>query len=153
MMAHAKTKATTESGCAGSARRHAGAPLLLAIAILLSACGTEVEYPGAGGGAGAGAGTGTGSGATTCVTSAGDPVLTWDPVDAVAFPGLAGYRIYYGTSSGTYLQAPGNGIDVGNVTTFTVTGLTPGTTYYFVATAYDATDESVFSNEACKAVT
>ena len=63
---------------------------------------------------------------------------------------LVGYRIYYGTTQGgPYFQSPGNGVDVGNATTFTVSGLTSGTRYFFVATAV-ATYESLFSNEVFK---
>jgi hypothetical protein len=57
---------------------------------------------------------------------------------------LAGYKIYYGTSAATY----GTPVDVGNVTTYDLTGLTAGTTYYIAATAYDTSgNESVKSNE------
>jgi hypothetical protein len=67
--------------------------------------------------------------------------LTWDPNSE---PDLAGYKIYYGTTSGNY---PGN-LDVGNVTTCALTGLNWGTTYYAAATAYNTTGyESGFSNE------
>jgi chitodextrinase len=87
--------------------------------------------------------------ATTPPQSAnGTAILTWDPVTA---PTLNGYRIYYGTAPGTYLQPIGQGIDVGNVTTYTVTGLGSGTRYYFAATAYDTSNnESTFSNEVFK---
>ena len=44
-----------------------------------------------------------------------------------------GYRVYYGTASGAY--QPTAGIDVGNVTLFTV-DLTPGARYFFVVRAY-----------------
>ena len=56
---------------------------------------------------------------------------------------LAGYKIYYGTSSANLNSS----VNAGNVTTYTVTGLTLGTTYYFAATAYNtAGSESGFSN-------
>jgi uncharacterized protein YfaP (DUF2135 family) len=61
---------------------------------------------------------------------------------------LAGYKIYYGTVSGRYTAS----IDVGNVTSFSVTALSssvplPGS-YYIAVTAYDtAGNESVYSNE------
>ena len=62
---------------------------------------------------------------------------------------LAGYKIHYGTASNSYSVH----IDVQNVTTYTVTGLTEGQTYYFVATAYDASgNESVYSAPASYAV-
>ena len=69
----------------------------------------------------------------------------------VADPTLAGYRIYYGIASKTYLQPVGQGLVVGNVTTYTLSGLDPATTYYFAVTAYDQSgNESVLSNEAVK---
>ena len=60
---------------------------------------------------------------------------------------IAGYRVYYGTASRAYNWF----VDVGNTTTFTVTGLTDGATYYFAATAYDTSHlESTYSVEASK---
>jgi len=74
--------------------------------------------------------------------------LAWDSVTAT---NLSGYRIYYGTAPGTYLQSLGQGLNVGNVTTYTVTGLNRGTRYYFSATAFDTSNnESAFSNEVFK---
>ena len=66
--------------------------------------------------------------------------LTWD---ASASPGVTGYKIYVGRSSGNYFRTD----DARNVLTYTVRNLTPGT-YYFTCTAYDASgNESYFSNE------
>lgn len=66
---------------------------------------------------------------------------------------LAGYRVYYGSRSGSYLQAKGNGVDSGRVTSYTVNGLTPGTTYYIAITAYDvAGNESGYSAEVAALV-
>jgi hypothetical protein len=57
---------------------------------------------------------------------------------------LAGYQIYYGTSHNFYSVI----LDVGNVTTYNVTGLTAGTTYYFAVTAVDQSgNESESSTE------
>jgi Bacterial Ig domain/Fibronectin type III domain len=68
--------------------------------------------------------------------------LGWD---ADTDPGVVGYRLYYGVASGTYSQI----INVGNATAETLPNLQPGTTYYFVVTAYDNNGlESAFSNEA-----
>jgi hypothetical protein len=61
---------------------------------------------------------------------------------------LAGYKIYYGTSSNNYTQS----IDVGNITSAVISSLSPGT-WCFATTAYDtAGNESGYSNEACKAI-
>ncbi len=57
---------------------------------------------------------------------------------------IAGYRLYYGTSSRLYTA----NLDVGNTDQHTVTGLAAGTTYYFAATAYDISGaESAYSAE------
>ncbi len=61
---------------------------------------------------------------------AGTISLAWDPV---ADSDVAGYRVYYGTSAGTYDQVR----DVGNVTATTLSGLDPCTRYYIVVRAYD----------------
>jgi len=67
--------------------------------------------------------------------------LAWDPNSE---PDLAGYKVYYGTASSTY----GSPINVGNVVTYTLTGLTQGQVYYVVVTAYDtSSNESGYSNE------
>ena len=74
--------------------------------------------------------------------------LDWDPVTSA---NLSGYRVYYGTTPGTYLQLAGLGLDAGNLTTYAVSGLTSGTRYYFAVKAYDASGvESPFSNEVFK---
>ena len=71
---------------------------------------------------------------------AADVTLAWDPNSETD---LAGYKVYYGTASGVF----GAPITLGKVTTYTVTGLAPGT-YYFAVTAYNAAGlESGFSNE------
>jgi len=74
-------------------------------------------------------------------------VLIWDSVS-----GADGYRIYFRTSPGSYLQNLEQGLDVGNVTTFTAAALAVGTTYHFAVTAYDSIGESDFSNEVCQTI-
>ena len=78
--------------------------------------------------------------------------LSWTPptlnVDGTAVTDLAGYRLYYGTSSGNYT----NEIEIDNpsITTYVVENLSPGT-YYFVVTAFNSVDEeSGYSNEAVR---
>jgi hypothetical protein len=75
--------------------------------------------------------------------------LAWDP--PASSTNLSGYRIYYGTAPGTYQQALGQGISVGNVTAYTLLGLSYGIRYYFVVTAFTTNGtESVYSNEVFK---
>ena len=85
---------------------------------------------------------------------AGTVTLSWDApttnADGTPLTDLAGYKVYYGTSSHNYSQ----NIDVSNVTTYTVNNLTDGLTYYFAVTAYDTgSNESAYSNEASKTIT
>ena len=73
--------------------------------------------------------------------------LTWDAplqTNGTPVPNLAGYKLYYGSQSGQYPTM----IPVGMKTTYTVTNLSAGRTYYFAAKAYNSTGmESAFSNE------
>jgi hypothetical protein len=65
-------------------------------------------------------------------------------VDGTPIRDLAGYKVYFGLASQTY----GPPIDVGNQTTYTLSGLTDGIQYYIAVTAYDTSRrESAFSNE------
>jgi hypothetical protein len=96
---------------------------------------------------------GGGGGSSTSSNSPGNSAtLTWDAptthVDGTPLTDLAGYKLYYGTSSGNYNVA----IDAGKVTTFKVDGLSP-ITYYFAVTAYDSSgNESNYSNEVSKTI-
>ena len=67
--------------------------------------------------------------------------LAWD---STTDPNVLGYKVYFGKASKIYDKS----IKVGKVNTYTLKGLTPGQTYYIVATAYDKSGrESIFSNE------
>jgi hypothetical protein len=58
--------------------------------------------------------------------------LAWNPSPS---SDVAGYDIYYGTSSGNYtMEVP---VSPSSVTNLTIYGLTSGQTYYFAATAFD----------------
>jgi len=90
------------------------------------------------------------SGSTTALkstsSSVGTVTLTWDPSTAT---NLAGYKIYIGTASGGY-SSP---ITVGNVTSYTISNLGIGSTYYFAVTDYNTSGvESGFSNEVSKSI-
>lgn len=77
----------------------------------------------------------------TVAPSTTQATLEWDPNSE---SDLAGYKMYVGTASGVY----GEPIDVGLATTYTVTGLLPGRTYYFAVSAYNTSGkESGKSNE------
>lgn len=56
--------------------------------------------------------------------------LQWPAVDDAR---VVGYRVYYGVETGNYSET----IDVGNQTSYQITGLDPDTVYYFTVTAYD----------------
>jgi hypothetical protein len=82
-------------------------------------------------------------------SSNGKATLTWTPNKE---SDLAGYRIYVGTSSGTY-NFPGSPFTIGKVTTYILTNLPPRTTYFFALSAYDvAGNESPLSAEVSKSV-
>lgn len=67
--------------------------------------------------------------------------LAWDPNSETD---LAGYIVYWGSASRNYTNA----VNVGNVTTNTVSGLMDGVSYYFAVTAYNTNGlESDFSDE------
>ncbi|MEE4263248.1 MAG: fibronectin type III domain-containing protein, partial [Desulfobacteraceae bacterium] len=67
--------------------------------------------------------------------------LAWDRSQE---PNIAGYRVYYGTTSRHYTTMR----SAGNNTTCTISNLEPGLTYYFAVTAYDTSgNESAYSQE------
>ncbi|RMF86917.1 MAG: hypothetical protein D6736_13990 [Nitrospinota bacterium] len=74
--------------------------------------------------------------------------FVWSPpqfnTDGTPLTNLAGYKLYYGRSSRNYEFV----IDVGNRTSYTLSGLEPEQTYYFALTAYNTSGhESEFSPE------
>ena len=71
-------------------------------------------------------------GLVPCAAVAGTAsvMVGWEPSPDY----VAGYDFCYGTSSGNYDYT----VDVGNVTSCSISGLEEGETYYFAARAYDA---------------
>jgi hypothetical protein len=75
--------------------------------------------------------------------------LSWNAptknADGTPLTDLAGYGVYYGTSSHNYSK----NVNVGSETTYKATNLQLGVPYYFAVTAYDSSgNESKYSNEA-----
>ena len=75
------------------------------------------------------------------MAKAASVTLAWD---ASTSPDVAGYRIYFGPTSGSYSGT----VEAGNFTTNTILGLSNNSTTFFAVTAYDIDGiESDFSNE------
>jgi hypothetical protein len=75
--------------------------------------------------------------------------LTWT---ANGEPDLAGYKIYVGTTSGTY-NFPASPLVIGKVTSYTVANLPNGQTYFIAMSAFDsAGNESPLSAEVSKSL-
>jgi Fibronectin type III domain len=75
-----------------------------------------------------------------CHMEAANLQLVWDP----SLSPVAGYKVYYGLSSGDYDTI----VDVGNQTSYSLLGLESDQPYYFTITAYDSLgNESPFANE------
>ena len=72
--------------------------------------------------------------------------LAWNPS---ATTEVTGYRIVYGLSS----DALTNSVDVGNVTSTIVSGLTPGQTYYLAVIALAGNSQSIATNALISAQT
>lgn len=71
----------------------------------------------------------------------GSVTVAFDPIED---PDIIGYRVYYGLVSREYTHS----VDIGSQNIYTLTGLTPGRTYYVAVTSYDVNDnESVYSQE------
>lgn len=108
---------------------------LFVIAWVLSGCGGES------------------TGASVGETGNGVATLSWEPptqnTDDSDLNDLSGYKIYYGTESGQFI----NKIDVDNagITEYTIDNLATGRTYYFAMTAVNSLQiESALSDVVSK---
>ena len=96
--------------------------VVLGFSLSLSACGSDDEAS---------------SGAST--------TLSWT---AVPEPSVLGYKLYWGTMSHAY----DSNVDVGHNASYTLSGLQPGTTYFFAVSAYNSDGESALSAEVSSLV-
>ena len=88
-------------------------------------------------------------------TALGSMMLSWEPPteneDGTALDNLAGYKLYYGTTSGNYTRQVR--INTPGLSSYVIENLLPDT-YYVVATSFTTSGvESRYSNEAVKTVT
>ena len=79
----------------------------------------------------------------TAVAGNRNVTLTWEPPADNGSMSVTNYTVYYGTTPGNYT----NNITVGNITSYTITGLINGQRYYFAVSAFNAVGESEKSNE------
>ncbi len=80
--------------------------------------------------------------------TSGTATLSWN---ASGGPDLEGYKVYQATASGGY-GAPIATVTM-DFTSYTITTLDAGTTYFFAVTAYNSDGaESSFSNEVSKTI-
>jgi hypothetical protein len=91
---------------------------------------------------------------TVQAVATGSATLSWTPpttnTDGTPLTNLAGYRIYWGTTDGSYPSSVT--LTNAGLTSYVVTDLVPGT-YFFVATAVNSLGaESAFSASASKTI-
>lgn len=122
--------------------------LLGAATFLIAACGGEADPAGSQIESVGTQSNASSSSTAPVITNNNAATLEWD---AVTSANLDSYRVYFGTKPGSYLQPSGQGVPVGNVTTYTVTGLSSSTRYYFTVAAVDKSgNESPHSNVVFK---
>jgi hypothetical protein len=89
---------------------------------------------------------------TVTAASNGTISLAWDAAtaysDGAPLTDLAGYTVYYGTVSGIYSSS----IQLGNVTSYTLSNLPPGVYYVVVTVRNLSGDESTYSNQVSKSI-
>jgi len=105
--------------------------LALATVALMASCGRSTV-------------SATPSATPSAVLTNGAVQLEWNPVTE---PNVTGYRVYYGTTSRTYLQPLGQGL-ASTAATYTVAGLAGAHRYFFAVTATSSPGkESGYSDE------
>jgi hypothetical protein len=83
----------------------------------------------------------------------GEVTLSWTAptknADGTTLTDLAGYNVYYGNATRAYTK----NVNVGNILTYRISALTPGS-WFFAVKSYDTSgNESDYSNEVIKTIT
>ncbi len=84
----------------------------------------------------------------SAVAGADTVTLTWSTPASASASAIEGYDVYEGTSSGGESSSAVNGTTLISGTSYMVSGLTNGVTYYFVVKAMNSVGISPASNEA-----
>ena len=87
----------------------------------------------------------------TATANSSSITLNWDAPSDNGGASITSYKIYRGTSSGGESSTPIATVN-GNITTYTDSNVTAGTTYYYKVTAVNSAGESAMSNEASATV-
>jgi len=104
---------------------------------------------GCGGGGGGSSSGAPGSGSSKSVSISWEVPSTKMDGSTLTPDEIAGFKIYYGTESGTYTEV----VDTGFAQNYTIDNLSAGATYYFAITCYDIHgNESGFSVEVSKTI-
>ena len=125
--------------------------LILVLFLIIFGCGGGGSGSGSSGSGVSESSSSNDSGLTTS-TDTDAVTLAWDAPttnsDGSELNDLSGYKIYYGTSSGSYTTTD----DIGNSTTVSISNLAAGN-WCFAVTAYDTSgNESDYSNEVCTTI-
>jgi hypothetical protein len=122
--------------------------IITSLILAIAGCGGG----GSGGSGGGGSAITTNTSTPNATISTGSVTLSWDAPttnsDGSPLSDLAGYKLYYGNSSGSYT----NSVDVGNIAGASVSSLASGS-WCFAITAYDTSgNESNYSGEQCTSI-
>jgi hypothetical protein len=87
-------------------------------------------------------------------TATGSATLSWNPpttnTDGSALTNLAGYKIYWGTTQGSYPNSVA--INSPGISSYVLTNLVAGTYFFVMTSLSSAGEESAYSNAASKTV-
>jgi len=126
--------------------------LLLIIGVAACGSSSSATYGSTGSSTSTGSASLSAPAGVAATTGSGQVTISWNAVS-----GATSYNLYMAEQSGVtkanYSTKSGGMAHTGVTSPFTHTGLTMGTTYYFIVTAVDASGESVGSSEVYAAPT